>query len=333
MSTITINTADPIGLIEAREKFPHITGSGIRLLQVEYLRNGTWSPPAVHAGIAVKGTATPASGHARQVLNAFAAIAPGVESIQAMEANRYIRDSLRTGFAFDPLPAEWDIENHSYGAGHAMSQQAIEKMRQRVERDNVLVVAAHPNSVGEIALPLWFRSDHVLVVGGADKDFGWTTWGEKVRVPHIRGAHKDSSIACAEVSAVAALVIQAIRATGAPAHWSVVRKVLIGSAQNGVVNAARALERVLGAPAVEIQPPAEPEAPEPPEQPDDTAPEVVTPVPPEDPVEAPPVDRYAIVREMLTDLVGEDDVTTEECEWVIEAVDRQREAWAKEGRQ
>lgn len=241
--------------------YPAIDGTGVRLLQVEYTRNKAWSPDAV--------VAAPVSSHAVQVRRRILDTAPAVTLVTPQEANAYIQHSLMAPYSRAAVPATWDVENHSYGAASAFANQALGKMVERVERDNVVVVAAHPNSTSEIANPLWFRSDHVLVVGGADKDFGWTTWGEKVRVPHIRGTHKDSSIACAEVAAVAALVIQAIRQVshGLSPAWVGIREILVKTAVNGAVNADAALDYVLGASPIELAVEPEP-APEPAPAPD-----------------------------------------------------------------
>lgn len=342
---------DTLGLTEAKRSHPEIFNerSQVHFAQIEYLRDGKWAPAPAYTerngGILETGVIQPLSGHANQVARVIIDNGPLFANYTAYEANAFVRNSLRAGFIHDPDIAWWDIENHSYGAANAMAMDAIDRMERRIQRDNILAVVGHPNASNEIAKPMYWRAEYVLVVGGTAKNFGWTTWKSKTPVPHIFGASADSSIACAEVSALAALAWEAwFRKHGIAPAYSDIRDLLISTARPGrLVAADRALDAILGT-STTISPPEpdpEPEIPvsdpefdlsngdEPPLPPEDDSPPITPPAEPEPVI--PAAARYSILREALAKLPAEGEfLSVDELESVIAAVDAQRAQWAKE---
>lgn len=148
-------------------------GSGIKLLQVEYVRNGYWAPSST-AELTGKSfsflsdTFGAASSHANEV-GAFlggstTSMTPGIEGWKASEAWNYCYNMIHGGNYLPPEPTDWEIENHSWGGNEQTSATSIlQKLDFRIERDSNLVVVGVDN--GATLSNLLANAYNVLSVG------------------------------------------------------------------------------------------------------------------------------------------------------------------------
>ena len=131
-------------------------GQGIRIAQIEFVRDGAWAPTA-QGDLAGKNFTYASSfngansGHGYEVGVYLggnnSSMTPGLEGWTAYEAWNYIgRGSLNGNRYLEPLPASWDIENHSWGGNDALYAPVIlAKMDYRIQRDNVIACVGVDN--------------------------------------------------------------------------------------------------------------------------------------------------------------------------------------------
>jgi hypothetical protein len=130
-------------------------GAGIRVLQIEYPRNGYWAPQAAgdlwsKSFSYLSSTFGGYSAHANDVgiyLAGSGSMTPGINAWSAMEATAYTgRANLNGTRSLAPSTATWDIENHSWGGNDPIWATAIlQKQDYRIDRDNVVAVVGVDN--------------------------------------------------------------------------------------------------------------------------------------------------------------------------------------------
>ncbi|PTY05426.1 hypothetical protein DB347_13675, partial [Opitutaceae bacterium EW11] len=132
-------------------------GSGVRLVQVEYIRNSSWAPQITGylAGKTVTYlstyNSTVASSHAYEVagylLGSGQSMTSAISSWKASEAWAFMgRGNLNGGRNLAPSVASWDVENHSWGGTDIIGGlNMLLKEDYRIERDNVIACVGVDN--------------------------------------------------------------------------------------------------------------------------------------------------------------------------------------------
>lgn len=246
---------DPIGIEAARKRHPNLFAKWWQpsVLIVEHPRNGAWSPPSAArqdpvTGVwyGVTGFENPVSAHAREVLNIIVGNTQ-VKEFSTMQAAAYARDILGAR----PAEKRWGVENHSYGMFATNVWDVLARMDERIEQHNVVCCVAYPNSNSndDLKNAMYWRSHNAIVVGSPGTlGFVNTLGGNQTYAPHVRGASKFTSHACAEVSAVAALLVEAV---GPALRWDKLRDILVETSVGGIVHAGAALDYVFP-PTIEL---------------------------------------------------------------------------------
>jgi len=120
------------------------TGQGVKIAQIEALRDGAWATPATGELSAKTFTyfssiGTVYSSHASDVGTylggSASSMTPGLDGWPCFESSYYTMRSLLSGRSADPAVATWDVENHSWGGTDAMATVTLEKMDFRIDRD------------------------------------------------------------------------------------------------------------------------------------------------------------------------------------------------------
>lgn len=124
-------------------------GSGVRVLQVEYMRYGFWAPQMAndlgdknftYLTSTFGGYSEHANEVARYLGRTSSSMTPGLMAWKTSEAVSFTgRGNLNGGRTLAPVAATWDIENHSWGGDDALwSLDILYKEDYRIERDNIV---------------------------------------------------------------------------------------------------------------------------------------------------------------------------------------------------
>ena len=221
------------------------SGSGVKVIQVEYLRDNVWAPEMT--GELAGKTLTYAtdtyggySSHAYDVGcylgGTSTSITPGVTGWSAYRANDYYgMASLRTGESSAPFTASWDIENHSWvGYSTLFSVQISQRQDYRIERDNVISVVGMPN--GSTMYDLFANCYNVISVGTSTGDHPHTGTYQEVsgrQKPDLVGTATWTSYATPIVASCATLLVDEIKRTASLSearHPLVIKALLMAGA-------------------------------------------------------------------------------------------------------
>lgn len=132
-------------------------GSPVRVLQVEYARGNAYKPDPkafsyTDLTAAVSQPIDPGiSDHANQVATILTSgPAKGLTQLSVVEAVSFMgRGNLNAGRTLVPIPATWDMENHSWGGTTTLyDNDALAKEKTRIERDNVIAIIEPPDAGG-----------------------------------------------------------------------------------------------------------------------------------------------------------------------------------------
>ncbi|MFT3782565.1 MAG: hypothetical protein QM790_11175 [Nibricoccus sp.] len=201
-------------------------GSGVRMLQVEYMRNGAWAtqPAGELAGKNMSyGNSTFGgySGHAYEVgcfLGGNAtSITPNLPGWLCFEATNYCAQaSLLSGYSIGPMQASWDIENHSWGGNDMIFGLCnLQRMDYRIERDNVISVVGIDN--GSSMSMMMANAYNVISVGTSTGDHPHCGSTMEVRgriKPELVGTATWTSYATPIVASCASILVGETQRTG-----------------------------------------------------------------------------------------------------------------------
>lgn len=155
---------DDIGFTKLKAEYGSALPStaNIRLIQVEYIRSGAWAP-GPQGDVSGKtfnysigrnvDPGTTYSAHAIEVAGYLAgktqSMTPELMNWAASEAVAFTYPgNLNAGRTLIPIPATWDVENHSWGGNDALwSVQILQREDYRIERDNIVAVVGVDNGV------------------------------------------------------------------------------------------------------------------------------------------------------------------------------------------
>jgi hypothetical protein len=219
---------DEVGYTQLRNEYGTglPTGAGVRILQVEYLRDGYWAPQPTGelSGKSITYASSNYGGyssHAYEVgtflMGNNSSMTPGVSSFTACEAVPFTgRGYLNGTRSLAPVTATWDIENHSWGGNDVIwALQILQKEDYRIERDNVISVVGVDNgsSLSQM-LANGYNSIAVGVSNGNHPRNG-TTVDTTTRVkPDLVAPAAYTSYATPIVSSAATLLVGEINRTG-----------------------------------------------------------------------------------------------------------------------
>ena len=194
-------------------------GAGVRVMLVEYVRDGAWAPQATSdlegkQFTYVSSTYGKFSGHATEVAKHLAgasfSMTPGIDGIQAAEAWTFTGSGALNGTrTFAPASSSWDIENHSWGGNDAIwALKILRKQDYRIERDNIVAVVGVDN--GASMSHIIGNGHNVISVGtstGNHPKTGTSTDTVGRMKPDLVGTATFTSYATPIVSSCAALLI------------------------------------------------------------------------------------------------------------------------------
>jgi regulation of enolase protein 1 (concanavalin A-like superfamily) len=202
-------------------------GSGVRVLQVEYPRNGYWAPQATgdvsaksftYLSSTFGGYSSHAYDVAMYLAGASTSMTPGISAIQASEATAfYGRGNLNGTRSLSPIAATWDIENHSWGGNDPLwSAKILQKQDYRIERDGIIAVVGVDN--GGSMSQIMANGYNSIAVGSSTGDHPTTgtTMETTGRVkPDLVATRTWTSYATPIVASGAALLVGEINRNGA----------------------------------------------------------------------------------------------------------------------
>lgn len=194
-------------------------GAGVRVMLVEYVRDGAWAPQATSDLLGkqftyVSSTYGKFSGHATEVAKHLAgstfSMTPGLDGIQAAEAWAFTGSGALNGTrTFAPAASSWDIENHSWGGNDAIwALKILRKQDFRIERDNIIAVVGVDN--GASMSHIIGNGHNVISVGtstGNHPKTGTSTDTVGRMKPDLVGTATYTSYATPIVSSCAALLV------------------------------------------------------------------------------------------------------------------------------
>jgi hypothetical protein len=192
-----------IGLDNVRTRWPHLTGRGVTILQVEWDMTRTDHTDAVRAVIAE--------------------IAPGATIRLMSEKEFFTTLSNPKWYTFfgiptwNPKPAEWDVECHAYtGSRGSTDVDTCRAQDLRLARDAVAAFAASGNGLADIKGE-WHRSLKTMMCGTPTSPSGifnmGTLYGSQP-YPDLTVPTQWTSIAAPAMAAAWALVIEACHIAG-----------------------------------------------------------------------------------------------------------------------
>jgi hypothetical protein len=228
----------------------------VTVLQAEYQRNGAVCPESTFGIPTVKTAGAeylkPPSQHASEVATLFygpdsyAGKAGVVSKVYLDEATGYAgRNGLGASLVNPPPPnpPRWPakalamVENHSYGWAPNGYISALERMDERIERDNVVVVVAAPNQGSQTngsggANGVYSQSKNVIAVGSThNTHYDWPN-----RPCDILADQQWTSWCAPVVASAACLVVAEFIKANYPYRWNEVKDILIKTAANKVLN-------------------------------------------------------------------------------------------------
>jgi len=203
--------------------------SGVKLIQVEYMRGGYWAPyPSDElAGknlTYITNTFGGYSSHAYEVgcylAGSATSITPGLTGWSCYEATNYCaQQSLMSGRSGPPMVSTWDIENHSWGGNDMINGKTnLQRMDFRIERDNVVAVVGIDNGCSTPMSMMFANAYNVISVGSSTGDHPHT--GSTMEVtgrvkPELVGTATWTSYATPIVSSCATLLVAETKRTPA----------------------------------------------------------------------------------------------------------------------
>ncbi len=217
---------DDIGFTQLQTQYGSAlpTGTGVRLAQIEYIRDGNWKPDTSGELSGKSLTYSTSqfgsiSSHANEVaaylLGSTTSITPGVTGWQAYEATNYIgTGSLKGGRTLAPLPSTWDVENHSWGGVFANDNINItRKLDHRIESENVIAAVGIDNASSlSLLLAQGYNAITVGTSTGNHPVTGTTYEGAGRHKPDLVGTAVWTSYATPIVASCATLLIGKINA-------------------------------------------------------------------------------------------------------------------------
>lgn len=234
---------DDVGFIKLKSEYglglPN--GTGVRLLQVEYMKNGFWAPQmagdlADKTFTYVSSTFGGYSEHANEVARYLgrttSSITPGLTGWKVSEAVSFTgRNNLNGGRTLPPAVASWDIENHSWAGNDALwCLNILQKQDYRIERDNIISCVSIDNGITMSQLMSnGYNSIVVGVSSGAHPRNGTILDTLGRAKPDLVGPAGYTSYATPIVASGAALLVSEINRSPAlaPARASTVIKALL----------------------------------------------------------------------------------------------------------
>ena len=214
---------DEIGYTELKQEFGAALpdGSNLSVLQVEgFDSSGNWRPSA-SGGLAYlkmiypidpspsSGCATHATAVTNYLANSSTSLLPKLQELQVASYSRYQSLSLRTGNFVSPNPANWDLETHSYSCETIYSQNALQLLDYRINRDRVTVCVSLNN--GTAAVPaMWGNNYNAITVGtatGKHSRGGTTLEGVGRTKPDLVGTATYTSYTTPIVASAAGILI------------------------------------------------------------------------------------------------------------------------------
>lgn len=236
---------EAIGLNEFRRRWPAYKGRGINLLQVEYEAEGWSAPNALYLPSGV----TPKIGtHATEVAKVVRLFTPEI-TLYNSHINFFensLRNSSGSGTvsnpSWNPTPAVWNVENHSYTYSYAFVEKDLAKAQDtRIIRDKVISYAACGNSPTEVRY-VWNGSYYVRMVGGDATPSGtYAIWsGGTQTYPDVKVPTYWSSIASPAAAASAALLLEAH-----PTKKDYIVKAIESTAVSGYMRIDKAMEYLI----------------------------------------------------------------------------------------
>lgn len=242
-------------------------GAGVRLIQVEYMRDGFWAPEATGdvAGKAfsyISSTFGGYSAHAYQVAcflgGSSTSMTPGLSGWKASEAVTFTgRNNLNAGRITAPVAASWDIENHSWGGDDQLwCFEILYKEDYRIDRDNIIACVGVDN--GPTMSQMMANGYNSIAVGSSSGNHpqSGTTLDTVGRMkPDIVGTNTWTSYATPIVASTATLLVGEINRSSSlsAARSSMVIKALLmaGATKSQFPgwshSATRPLDQVFGA--------------------------------------------------------------------------------------
>lgn len=247
-------------------------GAGVRVLQVEYMRNGFWAPQQAndlsdkafnYISSTFGGYSEHANEVARQLARTSTSLTPGLTAWKASEAVSFTgRGNLNAGRTLTPAIATWDIENHSWAGDDSLSAlDILYKQDYRIERDNIIsCVAVDNGSKMSQLIANGYNSIAVGVSSGNHPQTGTSLDTTGRTKPDLVAPASYTSYATPIVASSAALLVSEINRTPrlAAARESTVIKALLmaGATKSELSNwthtTQRPLDRTFGAGEVNI---------------------------------------------------------------------------------
>lgn len=247
-------------------------GAGVRVLQVEYMRNGFWAPQMAN-DLADKNFTylTPTFGgyseHANEVARYLGrtstSMTPGLMTWKNSEAVAFTgRGNLNGGRTLSPIAATWDIENHSWGGDDSLwCFDILYKEDYRIERDNIVSCVGVDNSSSmSQMLANGYNSIAVGVSSGNHPHTGTSLDTTGRMKPDLVGPASYTSYATPIVASSAALLIGEINrspALSAARNSITIKALLLAGATkaefpNWAHSSQQPLDRIFGAGEVNI---------------------------------------------------------------------------------
>lgn len=221
------------------------TVDAVRLLQVEYMRNGFWAPLPQgetsdktydYLSSTFGGYSDHAFWVAQYLAGTTTSMTPELKSWKTIEAVTFTgRNNLNGGRALAPAAATWDVENHSWGGNDNLWCFAIlDKQDFRIERDNVVsVVGVDNGATMSQMLANGYNSISVGVTNGAHPHTGSTLETNGRCKPEIVAPASYTSYATPIVASSAMILIAETNRTPALAearHPLVIKSLLMAGA-------------------------------------------------------------------------------------------------------
>jgi hypothetical protein len=221
---------DDVGFTQLKAEYGSAlpNGSGIRVMQVEWTRDGAWAPQAAGqlSGKSFTYTSTAPtsySTHANEVATYLAgstsSMTPGITEFYASEATAFVgRNQLNGTRSLAPGATSWDIENHSWGGNDPLyAAQILKKEDMRIERDNIVAFVGVDNasSLSQL-LANGYNSIAVGTSTGNHPQTGTTLEGSGRMKPDLVGTATWTSYATPIVASSAAILRSSSARSTAP---------------------------------------------------------------------------------------------------------------------